>query len=502
MANQMWMGIPYGHAQWVPCPLIDSTITRNRYVERIQFQGGGGDIARSNQYQMEYNINVNGLAHEVEGVDAYNRFASGLHGDGYVYVAYPPHFGTNIFSAQWATPTLSGWTNSIYSNGTVVDNPGDLAGTNFIPNPNFETTGAMYWTSSAGSGLSHYASTSNPAPGNTKSLYVAYTSDSTAGLKYTFNLSDGNLGPDGVYSLAVWGLVSNDSVAPYTNTFVSIQDSSGTELYGGWIGRILQAGQVQKLAGWDLIQSDYPTATKVVFDIHREEIAGNAMTLYVHGATMIDAYIGYNYAYFDGNTTAYDTLSFSWTGTANASKSVVTSTYFPPSANLPSKSMSFNIVGGVDSIPDQKFTIAVPPNYALVYGICGKATGSGVVKARQIELDGTFAESNVGLIPLGYEGSRFQLTSYGGTNGCFVQFYLSKTTSADSTVILNSLDARLIPMSEYSGSHPYFSQMSHVMGEGSTGLMFADDAIVETYSYLYPPRKAISTKLVEVEAWR
>ncbi len=43
---------------------------------------------------------------------------------------------------------------------------------------------------------------------------------------------------------------------------------------------------------------------------------------------------------------------------------------------------------------------------------------------------------------------------------------------------------------------------SHYQGEGSTGLMFVDDAIVETYSYMYPPRKGISTTLVEVGAWR
>ena len=35
MANQMFMGIPTSHMQWVPCPSIESGITRKRYVERM-----------------------------------------------------------------------------------------------------------------------------------------------------------------------------------------------------------------------------------------------------------------------------------------------------------------------------------------------------------------------------------------------------------------------------------------------------------------------------------
>lgn len=113
MANQMWMGIPLSHMQWVPCPSIASTITRKRYMERIQFQNGGGDVARSPQYQMEYNLSLSGPAHELEGVDAINRFASGFYGDGYIYVAHPALFETNMLSAVWSSPGLieQNWSN-------------------------------------------------------------------------------------------------------------------------------------------------------------------------------------------------------------------------------------------------------------------------------------------------------------------------------------------------------------------------------------------------------
>lgn len=299
MANKMWMGIPYSHAQWVPCPLIDSTVTRKRRVETIDFYNGGGDVSRSNQYQMQYNISLNDLAHEVEGIDAFNRFASGLYGEGYIYLAYPTHFDTNLFSAQWSTPSLAdnGWTNSIH------------------PNVSFES-----WSPPSGSNL-----------------------------------------PD----------------------------------------------------------------TRAVF-----------------------------------------------------------------------------LLSGAANEMSRKFTIAVPPGFTLIYGITGGVSGSAVVKQRVINSDSTFSDNNVSLIAVGSTGARFNSHVDGGTNGLFVQFFLTKTTSAPSDVILAGMDARLVPTSEYSVSHPYFSDKKHVMGEGSTGLMFVDDAIVETYSYMYPPRKAISTNLIEVEAWR
>jgi hypothetical protein len=111
--NQMWFGIPGSHMQWVPCPSIDSAVSRNRYVERMQFENGGGDARRSAQYQMEYQFNFSGPAHEVEGIDAFNKFAQGFYGDGLIQLAHPASFETNLFPAAWASPALieQGWAN-------------------------------------------------------------------------------------------------------------------------------------------------------------------------------------------------------------------------------------------------------------------------------------------------------------------------------------------------------------------------------------------------------
>lgn len=123
MTNQMWFGIPGKHMQWVPCPSIDSSIQRNRYVERIQFEHGGGDGRRSSAYQMEYQFVFNGLAHELEGIDVFNKFASGFFGDGLIELAHPANFETNMFSAAWASPGIieQGWKN-IYKTTPTFSN--------------------------------------------------------------------------------------------------------------------------------------------------------------------------------------------------------------------------------------------------------------------------------------------------------------------------------------------------------------------------------------------
>jgi hypothetical protein len=66
-----------------------------------------------------------------------------------------------------------------------------------------------------------------------------------------------------------------------------------------------------------------------------------------------------------------------------------------------------------------------------------------------------------------------------------------------STVSVTSMIARL-----YKSTVTPSLPSDHYEGKGSTGLMFVDDAIVDNYTYMFPPRKGISTTLVEVGAWR
>jgi len=293
MANQMFMGIPTSHMQWVPCPSIESGITRKRYVERIQFQNGGGDVARSPQYQVEYNLTMSGPAHEVEGIDAINRFASGLYGDGYIYVAHPALFESNMFSAVWSSP----------------------------------------------------------------------------------------------------GLIEQ---------------------------------------GWKNI---YPTTTPI------------------------------------------------FSNTA------------PNSYAQPQRSATWDVTSAVNT-PVSKFTIPIPPGYTLNLGASGTATGTAVVQVRTIAVDNdTTATSNLTL--LNPTASTRMNATFSGSTYCAVDVYITRTSTASSTITLASLMAQL-----YKTSATPALPTSHIMGQGASGMAFADDAIVENYSYMYPPRKGISTILVEVEAWR
>jgi len=292
MANQMWFGIPGSHMQWVPCPSIDSIIARNRYVERMQFENGGGDARRSAQYQMEYQFNFSGLAHEVEGIDAFNKFAQGFYGDGLIQLAHPANFETNMFPAAWATPALieQGWANI--------------------------ATGTPSW--------------------------------------------------------------ANTNVTSY--------------------------GQPSRTPTWT-VTDQAGTYTKSV-------------------------------------------------------------------------------------------TIAIPPTHTLHLGVSGVATGTGVVRVLPIDTAGN-AGTAVDLTLLSKSSSTRMNTTFAGSSYSAVRLYVTRTSSAASTVSITSMMAQLYK----TGTTPTLPT-SHYQGEGSTGLMFVDDAIVETYSYMYPPRKGIATTLVEVGAWR
>jgi hypothetical protein len=293
MASQMFMGIPSSRMQWVPCPSIDSAITRNRYVERIQFQNGGGDVARSPQYQIEYNLNMSGPSNELEGIDAINRFASGFYGDGYIYVAHPALFESNMLGAAWSSP----------------------------------------------------------------------------------------------------GIIEE---------------------------------------GWANI---YPTTTP------------------------------------------------SFSNTASNSY------------NQPLRSATWSVTSAIDT-PVKKFTIPIPPGYTLNLGASGSRTGTAVVQVRTIAVNNTTtATSNLTL--LSPTSSTRMNATFSGSTYCAAEVYVTRTSSATSTITLASMMAQLYP----TGATPTLPT-SHQMGQGASGMMFADDAIVETYSYMFPPRKGISTTLVEVEAWR
>lgn len=124
MAKQIWFGNG-GRFQWTPAPLAESESGRLFFTEQIKYENGGGDARRSSAYQMSYNFQFNAPLKGSEGLNVYNKFASGYYGDGLIHFADPYTFETNMFSAAWASPGLieGDWPNIYTADPSFANTP-------------------------------------------------------------------------------------------------------------------------------------------------------------------------------------------------------------------------------------------------------------------------------------------------------------------------------------------------------------------------------------------
>jgi len=113
VSKKLWFGIPGVHMELLPAPSIQSSSSSASYVEAIEFENGGGDIRRSNQFRKMFSFQVSGTVEDYEGINGYSRFASGFHGDGPFFFVDPYTYATNVLPPAWATPALinKGWKN-------------------------------------------------------------------------------------------------------------------------------------------------------------------------------------------------------------------------------------------------------------------------------------------------------------------------------------------------------------------------------------------------------
>jgi len=164
--------------------------------------------------------------------------------------------------------------------------------------------------------------------------------------------------------------------------------------------------------------------------------------------------------------------------------------------NQPLRSAQFGFASsaiptGTNSIA----TIPIPPTHTLNIGVSGSASTSATsVYVRPINPDGTYATA-VKLTLLDPTASTRMNATFAGSSYPAVQVYLKGDIAA--TLTIASMMARLVET-----GRSLTLTGNHMPGEGHTGLEFSNDAIVENYTYMYPPRKGISTTLVEVGAWR
>jgi hypothetical protein len=462
--DKLWFGIPGAHMQYVPCPSISSNIQRNRYVERMQFENGGGDARRSVQYQMEYQFNVSGPAHEVEGIDAFNKFASGFYGDGLIYLAHPANFETNLFPAAWATPALieQGWANIATSAPT-------FANTN----------------------VSNYGQPPRTATWNITDQRNTYTQSVTLVIPPTHTL---HLGVSGVATGN--GVVR---VAP-----INVDGSNGTDV--------------------DLTLLSKSSSTRMNTTFAGSEF--QAVRLYItrtEDAPVVRVNLVEN-PNFEADTNGWSGVSSTVSSSTVEAKYGARSALVSPSENTGGISYSATVVSGkeynfsawVYSAEEKNLKVSItnPSTSGTTTTVAAETwtrlnvtftanSTSSVLSVLGTDSDADFYVDGVVLEEASSPGTFFDgdtLNTSGVTNAWSGEENDStsiQTIANQSTVSITSMMAQLYK----TGSTPTLPT-AHYTGEGSTGLMFTDDAIVETYSYMYPPRKGIATTLVEVEAWR
>ena len=162
--------------------------------------------------------------------------------------------------------------------------------------------------------------------------------------------------------------------------------------------------------------------------------------------------------------------------------------------NQPPRSATFTI--DITQSPRRVY-LAIPPTHTLNIGASGSVlTGTPVIRIRPVNTDGTLATA-VNLTLLDPAAATRMNATFAGSSYQAVYVELARTSSVASTMSLTSMIAQLVE----TGSSLTLTG-NHLPGEGHTGLEFSNDARVENYIYMYPPRKGMSTTLVEVGAWR
>lgn len=170
--------------------------------------------------------------------------------------------------------------------------------------------------------------------------------------------------------------------------------------------------------------------------------------------------------------------------------------------NQPSRAATYALTMAAGTAPDAgryRHVVTIPPGDILILGASGSAEGAGAVIVRPVLAgDGIVYGSESTLDLLSPSGATRFSTAFDGATYKAVEIYLGRTADVGSAVTIVSMIAQLWA-AEGAGA-PFTGP--HVQGEGHGGCMFNDDAVVEKYIYINPPRKGISTTLLEVGPWQ
>lgn len=172
------------------------------------------------------------------------------------------------------------------------------------------------------------------------------------------------------------------------------------------------------------------------------------------------------------------------------------------SQGQPARTATYTVTSAALNIPVEQYyrhVVVIPPTHRLLLGWSGSATGTGRIAVRPVLVgDGVSYSPSQALTPLAATGATRTNAVFSGATYKAVEIFINRGDTTASTVSITSMLATLQPL----GDTLAHVTGPHRRGNGHTGCMFADDAVVEDYIYMNPPRKGISTTLEEVGAWQ
>lgn len=523
-SNQMLM---------LPAPDSGLTATRSGYVENMAFENGGAGVVRSaagaRTYECDFGVaNASGQS----GLDSYTDMQQGYFGYSPVYVSDAMNYTTNVFPPNWAAPGISqqGW-KPIYSSAptaypvresTIVtsyewagtanasESIERVAGTetrrNRTRNPN-ATNNLNLWASRTNASITRV---NDPISALPSVRFVTSSNDASIQFQ-TVNGSINN--PDRATVSAgetLTGSILLRSDSANTGSMVArvVLDFYGPSGYAGAgtsASISLQPGAL-KTVSWES-GAVPPGATMA--DIYLDIQSSPSGSI----GYMRNGFIGKPGKYFDG-----DTPPSTFTDTSNQYRQ-------------PAFGATYNVTTPINTIPtggNASVFIPIPPNHSLYMGVSGTRTGTGIVQARPVYRGGAFAPT-VDLTMLSPTGATRLNTTFSGETFSGVVFYITRTSTAASTVTLTSLMAQiyqyyapndgLFPNTQiYPGVNLYPTASSvysvyepngyFIPGRGQSGMEFSTEAIAESYtlvenSVTRPRRlKGMSFTVTEVTPWR
>lgn len=173
------------------------------------------------------------------------------------------------------------------------------------------------------------------------------------------------------------------------------------------------------------------------------------------------------------------------------------------SYSQPRRTATFSVTSAANAAPalaNSIQVIPIPPTHTLWLGISAVSTGTAIIAVRGINPDGSYGSVTTPTLIAPTSSTRMNFAFAGSTYKA-VEVYITRTTTATSTLAVTSAMAQLWP----TGISPVLTGV-HIPGSGSTGCKFATSENVQTYTIAdiagQRHYKGMSADLVEVGQWQ